>query len=291
MGLTEIILLIAGCAVFAASFILPEKKRELDKSDIKLGEEQIKKLVEQEMQGAKDKISDMVDETITDGVEKTERSLDRLSNEKIMAVNEYSDTVLESIHTNHKEAMFLYDMLNSKQDSLKETVKEATKAESSVKEAVSEAEDSVEALDKAVTQAAVSAAAVDRAVAEQKALIAGAGSVEKQSMEYIGQTAMGEVALEEKAEAVTETAEADAGVKQTKPKRQTVKKPAKTAKAKAADTTEVDINFTSDNDSGKNNNEKILQLHKQGKSNMAIAKELGLGIGEVKLVIDLFEGM
>ena len=38
-----------------------------------------------------------------------------------------------------------------------------------------------------------------------------------------------------------------------------------------------------------NNNEKILKLHKQGKSNMAIAKELGLGIGEVKLVIDLFE--
>ena len=42
---------------------------------------------------------------------------------------------------------------------------------------------------------------------------------------------------------------------------------------------------------GRNNNERILELHKTGKSNMAIAKELGLGIGEVKLVIDLFEGM
>ena len=44
------------------------------------------------------------------------------------------------------------------------------------------------------------------------------------------------------------------------------------------------------NDSEKNNNDRILQLHKAGKSNMAIARELGLGIGEVKLVIDLFEG-
>ena len=39
-----------------------------------------------------------------------------------------------------------------------------------------------------------------------------------------------------------------------------------------------------------NSNEKILSLHKAGMSNVAIAKELGLGVGEVKLVIDLFEG-
>ena len=39
-----------------------------------------------------------------------------------------------------------------------------------------------------------------------------------------------------------------------------------------------------------NNNEKILELSHQGKSNVEIAKELGLGIGEVKLVVDLFRG-
>ncbi|MCF0142249.1 MAG: hypothetical protein HUJ75_02615, partial [Parasporobacterium sp.] len=40
----------------------------------------------------------------------------------------------------------------------------------------------------------------------------------------------------------------------------------------------------------RNNNERILELHKAGRSNMAIARELGLGIGEVKFVIGLFEG-
>ena len=48
--------------------------------------------------------------------------------------------------------------------------------------------------------------------------------------------------------------------------------------------------FDSDSN-GMNSNDRILSLHKEGKSNMAIAKELGLGIGEVKLVIDLFEGI
>ena len=37
-----------------------------------------------------------------------------------------------------------------------------------------------------------------------------------------------------------------------------------------------------------NNNQMILKLYSQGKSNIEIAKQLGLGIGEVRLVIDLF---
>ena len=52
---------------------------------------------------------------------------------------------------------------------------------------------------------------------------------------------------------------------------------------------EVELSFS--NLGMENNNEEILRLHKEGKSNVAIAKELGLGVGEVKLVIDLFEGM
>ena len=46
-----------------------------------------------------------------------------------------------------------------------------------------------------------------------------------------------------------------------------------------------------DGNTDRNSNEAILKLHKEGKSNMAIARELGLGVGEVKLVIDLFKGM
>lgn len=53
----------------------------------------------------------------------------------------------------------------------------------------------------------------------------------------------------------------------------------------------VEIQFAKGKDNGRNSNERILELHKAGKSNMAIAKELGLGLGEVKLVIDLFEGV
>ena len=48
----------------------------------------------------------------------------KISNEKIMSVNDYSSQILEKIDVNHKEVVFLYDMLNQKEDAIKETVYE-----------------------------------------------------------------------------------------------------------------------------------------------------------------------
>ena len=38
-----------------------------------------------------------------------------------------------------------------------------------------------------------------------------------------------------------------------------------------------------------NNNQKILELYNAGKDNIDIARELNLGLGEVRLVIDLYK--
>ena len=40
----------------------------------------------------------------------------------------------------------------------------------------------------------------------------------------------------------------------------------------------------------RSNKEKILELYRQGKSNIEIAKRLNLGVGEVNLVLGLFKG-
>ena len=111
MGIMEIILLLFGCAIFIGSFLIPaEKKKQGEKEQFQ--EETVRKIIDEEIKEAKSQICDIVDETITYAMEKTERSMERLTNEKIMAVNEYSDTVLEEINKNHKEAVFLYDMLS-----------------------------------------------------------------------------------------------------------------------------------------------------------------------------------
>ena len=131
MDIVEIVLLVVGGIVFLISFFLPERK-EASGGNIKLAEDEMKRLVSKEFDSIKSHVDDVVEEAVTYAIEKTERSLERLSNEKIMAVSEYSDTVLAEIHKNHEEAMFLYDMLNNKQINLKNTVSEINRT---VKEA------------------------------------------------------------------------------------------------------------------------------------------------------------
>lgn len=267
MGITEIILLIIGAGVFAASFILPEKKRKASEGEAGgLSQKQIKEMVEKELEGTREKISGIVEETITYGVEKTERSLDRLTNEKIMAVNEYSDTVLGEIHRNHEEVVFLYDMLNDKQKNLKDTVIQVEKTAKAVKETVKET--------------------AKEAVKEK-------GKSEEESKEDFLRLQPEQITADSLPNAekkIEETEKAEEKTEGRQRKKPGVKKNPGTKK-KEGSLPDVSLSFGQSGAGGRNNNEKILALHKEGKSNMVIARELGLGIGEVKLVIDLFEGI
>ena len=247
MGILEIVLLIAGIIIFTGSFFLPlggEKNAAIDK---KAAKEEIHGLVEEEMNTVRSKMQGKMEETSEDAIEKAERSLERLTNEKIMAVNEYSDTVLQEIHKNHEEVMFLYDMLNSKHANIKDTVSK---------------------MDKAVK-------ASENKTAENKA-------AENKTVE-------------------NKTAENKAAADKTAVDKTAVDKTAGTmAEEKTADTSRTESLIQPENSpeigfmgemvqEGQNNNEKILEMHRQGKSTVAIAKELGLGVGEVKLVIDLYK--
>ena len=139
MDVIEILLLVIGVCIFLFSFLMPGKEKAELTQTRELAKEEVKELVAGQMQEIKQQVDDTVEEAVAYAMEKTERSLERISNEKIMAVNEYSDTVLAEIHKNHQEVMFLYDMLNDKHTSLKKTAnvveKTAKEAESLAKEA------------------------------------------------------------------------------------------------------------------------------------------------------------
>ena len=141
MSVIEIILIIAGAVICILGYLMPSRKEDMDDTLQQLiSEDEIRKVVDKEIEEAKTHIADVVDETVTYAMEKTERSMERVTNEKIMAINEYSDTVLEEINKNHKEVLFLYDMLNDKHDNLKSTVSEATKTAEEIKQTVRDAE-------------------------------------------------------------------------------------------------------------------------------------------------------
>ena len=271
MGAMEIVLLIVGGIIFVLSFILPAKKEEMSKEVKDAAMDEIKTMIEDEMSGAKSRIEDIVDETVTYSIEKTERALERVSNEKIMAVNEYSDTVLEEINKSHKEVMFLYDMLNDKQQNLQETVTAATQTAQAVKRSVMEVKEEG------------NGTAFDELKIPVVRVVPSNIDVEAQMDREDLQSGY----VDDVAAIVEEVKAEELRIPQTKEKKTKTVKTERKTPAKSPD-----ISFMpSGSKAGKNNNERILELHSMGKSNVAIAKELGLGIGEVKLVIDLFEGM
>ncbi|MBP3204521.1 MAG: hypothetical protein J6M66_03755 [Lachnospiraceae bacterium] len=229
MGILEVVLLLAGAALAVGSFVIPVKKEEMPKESKKMAQDEVRAIIDKEMELVRQHVDDVVDESIEYAVEKTERSLERLTNEKIMAVNEYSDTVLREIHKNHEEAMFLYDMLNAKHQNLKNTVSEANKTVQEVNEKKQEAE---------------------AAVTTFQTLKAESMTVEQ---------------------VVVQEPEAE--------------------KQEVASPVVMDFMTSGQKSTVLNHNGKILELFKQGKSEVEIAKEMGLGVGEVKLVVDLYDNM
>ena len=370
MSATEIVLIVIGAVIFLLGYLIPARKKDTDEEVQLISEDEIRKMVSSEVEHVKGKISDIVEETVSYSIEKTERTMERVTNEKIMAINEYSDTVLEEINKNHKEVVFLYDMLNDKHDKLMEAVSEATQISDDVKQTLTEAELTVhEATDKAddvlraVDEAsarindvlraaddavkgvwdAQNAARVAREAAQEAIRIASdltgskkeAAGTRVSADKVSAQTQQGQkrpvagavkqavkTAAADKREITAEQKKSSAESIQTavvqkpevEPQVEKMKEPEGEPEVsleqefkpimprrveiihepeedflEAQTPPMVDLQF--DKDNGRNSNERILELHKAGKSNMAIAKELGLGLGEVKLVIDLFEGI
>ena len=286
MGIMEIVLIVLGVIVFVGSFLLPAGKKTDSESSSQISEELIHEMVEKEMEGAKTQIGDIVDETIIYAMEKTERSMDRLTNEKMLAVNEYSDTVLDEINKNHKEVVFLYDMLNDKHENLKSTVSEAAKMAGEVKQTVKDAEILAKEVESSVAKE------MEIQMAEANPPEPEFTPIKAQKVELI--YPMPELEEVQSVPVTQETGEAR------------IVEPLKTAVTKASEQTNeadrgtdadpvstaaTEVEVTLNADEKRNNNDRILEMHNAGRSNMAIAKELGLGIGEVKLVIDLFEGL
>ncbi len=246
MELTEIILLCAGGIIFILSFFIPAGKgKGRGQSAAPMAREEIKGMVGQEIEASRGRMDDAVQEAVSHAVEKAERSLERLSNEKIMAINEYSDTVLAEIHKNHEEAVFLYDMLNSKHTNLKNTVQEVNRTVQAAKEqADSLREPSFAKQQPKPDPGPEAATGLARAAAR-----ASGESAPKAAFVRLAEE---QIAKELGTQKPQETPEPD----------------------KAAEN---------------NYNQQILKLYSQGRDRVQIARELGLGVGEVNLVLDLFD--
>ena len=224
---TEIVLILIGVAFLVGSYFIEERFSEKDIQEIsKMSEAQLNMVVEKQVKSARTQVENSVEEIIDESLAVTKRGLEKETNEKIMAISEYSDTVMDSMHKTHNEIMFLYSMLNDKHAEMTEF-----------------------------------AGALQKYSKVNKPVV----------QEYVPP-------VEETVSVATpvETAETET-VFVVRPKKE--KKTTKPAKEIEGTQESIFIN----------KNEDILKLHKEGKSEVEIAKTLDCGLGEVKLVLGLYK--
>lgn len=220
MTVVEITLIIVGIVFLLASFFVQEKLSPKDIENItRLSEKELKIIVDKQLKNANDQVEDAISDTVEEKTDITKRELEKETNEKIMAIDEYSNTVLESMNKTHNEILFLYSMLNDKHTELTDLAAQLQQFSEQVKNTENEVLENLSIAANEVQQKVDATVPIDE------------GEVIRASLE-----------------------------------------PAKDAQDQI------------------NHNERILLMHQRGFSDVEIARELGLGLGEVQLVIGLFRG-
>ena len=229
------ILLLIGVVFMIGSFFVTEKLSPSELNQIaELSEEELKRIIDRGLKNAETRIEDAIDEQVDQSSEKVDRSLEKVTNDKIMAISEYSDTVIESMNKTHNEIMFLYSMLNDKHTVLTGMAADLQRLAADVR--------SLE--EKAPLTA-------PQAAPERAATVSAASAVTLVPVEKADTTGR-------------DTAAAPAEQKEEMPETEETKQEGLHA--------------------------EILKLKKLGMTEVQIAKKLGIGIGEVRLVNGLYRG-
>ena len=125
MSTAVIIMILLGVCMIGVSFLIKDDNREINSqiSQVNTSNQNIE-LTDKQKEDIKSQINNLIEEQLNSIDDRTEASLDRISNTKILEMNEYADTIMNEISRNHNETVFLYDMLNEKAKEVKGTVKD-----------------------------------------------------------------------------------------------------------------------------------------------------------------------
>ena len=294
MDIIVIICLIIGVGCIGASFFIKEKadidnhEKEKIAEEIRgraLSEDSIKKVMTRVEKGFSDKLSAISEDKLGGFADK----MSEIANDKMLAINDMSGQLIEKIEQNHKEVIFLYDMLNEKSDYLKDF---SAKIDG-LRHELEREEERIKALNNDLDDKLVKVKEVRQTV------IAKPGNPVAAKQEKSQRVPTGI----EQARAAVKPDEVPAQAKNlVKMKKEVEDIPSDINDIFEADerdifkdaevpeiTEEIDeIDHSPELTEELSTNDKILKMHSEGKSVMEISKELGMGQGEVQLILGLY---
>ena len=127
--------MVLGVIIFIIVLFTEKKKRKrLQKEFAELKKSVQQDATKTDIELRMKQLKETADSVIEDMNDNAEEKLNTLSNKKIMEFEEYANQTLEKIDINHKEVMFLYDMLNAKEESVKKTIEDLQSLKNEVTE-------------------------------------------------------------------------------------------------------------------------------------------------------------
>ena len=238
MSATVIVLIVIGLVFIFVSFAISEKLSE-EKAESDSVVKIPKELTTEQKEKIDKLIREYMDQQIDGRLTDIETRLSEIVNQKTLALGDYAVSVNEEIDRNHKEVVFLYDMLSDKQKEIMTTVNMIDTYKKEISAMVQE-------------QAA------------QNIMNYSASASETQP------SAEDTVPEELTAEEMSDDTEIEEAMKEME---------------------DIPISEESQEElENVDNKDMILEMHKAGLSILEIARHLGLGVGEVKLVVDLYQG-
>lgn len=294
MDIIVIICLIIGVGCIGASFFIKEKadidnhEKEKIAEEIRgraLSEDSVKKVMTRVEKGFSEKLSAISEDKLGGFADK----MSEIANDKMLAINDMSGQLMEKIEQNHKEVIFLYDMLNEKSDYLKDF---SAKIDG-LRHELEREEERIKALNNDLDDKMIKVKEVRQTVIAKP--VAPVEVKQEKSRRVL--TGI------EQAKAAIKPAEVPAQAKNlVKMKKEVEDIPSDINDIFDTDerdifkdaevpeiTEEIDeIDLSPELTEELSTNDKILKMHSEGKSVMEISKELGMGQGEVQLILGLY---
>lgn len=242
----ELIMIVIGLGTVVLSFRVSNEQGGANTSIAASAE------AENDTQQIKDEIKQYKEDMLASASEE----LSRLSNDKLLGMNEYSEEVLARMTKNHEEVVFLYDMLKEKEEDVKDLVHHVDSVKAQIhNETAQEYQKMMDALKKL-----------------QESRLA---------VENEEEQPLKEPCDNRKNSTRTEN------LKSTQA--QKLKTDLEKQSRARGESDESDRSENVESANSNNHNAEIIKLYKEGNSVFDISKLLSIGQGEVKFVVDLYK--
>lgn len=279
MSVYEVLILLAGLIFFVASFFFGGKKSAGEEVDTDAEIRKIKEAAVLHEGEIRERLNALLSQECGTAIDDVKEKLSEISNDKIMAVYEYAGQVLARIENNNQSVVFLYDMLQKKEDEMKSTMNKMEQTRRENRELFDRLEELKQAKARVASRNAAKQAGAKQKAGNEVLKQTKSGQAEKDAALANGENLAGHETQE--AEGTAHEAVADLSHTQAEA---LTKIPHSMPGEDLEQEQEKEEGATAQPD----RQEQVLALYRENISVKDISKKLAMGQGEVKLIIDLY---